>query len=99
MKSSTLKVGNEHLNSCILDGLLSLCGLEDIQVRGTTDREVIHSAVDSTDNAMRKLNDAFKKKNIPSSLSKLHSNTIKSIVKKWEPIKKYLKNSIQVKKY
>ncbi|XKL59651.1 hypothetical protein PGB90_000667 [Kerria lacca] len=90
------EVGNEHLNSCILDGLLSLCGLEDIQVRGTTDREVIHSAVDSTDNAMRKLNDAFKKKNIPSSLSKLHSNTIKSIVKKWEPIKKkyqdYLKS-------
>lgn len=66
--------------------------LLNLQTRGTTDREVIHSAVELVDNALKKLNDSFKKKSVSSGLNKIHLNTVKALVKKWDPIKKYVLN-------
>lgn len=75
------------MNLYMLETLVSLCTLQDIHVRGTTDREVIHSAVENVENWMKKLNDTLKKKSL-SGLNKVHSNSIKLVTKKWELIRK-----------
>lgn len=80
-------MGNEYLNQFMLETLLSLCSLQDIHIRGTTDRDVIHSAVENVDNWMKKLNDTLKKKTL-SGLNKAQLNSVKLVFKKWELIRK-----------
>lgn len=82
-----LQTGNELLNSSILETIQALYALQNLQIRGTTDREVIHSAVELVDNATKKMADTFKKKSA-SSFSKIHGSNVKKIMKKWEPIRK-----------
>ena len=81
------QIGNELLNSSILETIQALYALQNLQTRGTTDREVIHSAVDLVDNTIKKMADTSKKK-LSSSFNKIHITNVKKITKKWEPIRK-----------
>ncbi|KAL4113192.1 hypothetical protein QTP88_016860 [Uroleucon formosanum] len=91
------EIGNDVFNSSVIDSLTSFCTIQEIQIRGTVDREALKIAYDTVDSSMKKIIDLFKKKNAPFAPTRSVLAIITTLATRWEPLKKkyldYFKNN------
>jgi len=91
------EIGNDVFNSSVIDSLTSFCKIQEIQSRGTLDREGLKIAYDSIDSCMKKIIDLFKKKNAPFAPTRSVLAIITTLATRWESLKKkyfeYFKNN------
>lgn len=69
--------------------MTSFCTIQEIQSRGTMDREALKLAYDTVDSSMKKIIDLFKKKNAPFAPTRSVLAIITTLATRWEPLKKY----------
>lgn len=70
--------------------MTSFCTIQEIQNRGTVDREALKIAYDTVDSSMKKIIDLFKKKNAPFAPTRSVLSIITTLATRWEPLKKYV---------
>jgi len=63
--------------------------IQEIQSRGTMDREALKIAFETIDSTVKKVIDLFKKKNAPFAPSRSVLAIITTLASRWEPLKKY----------
>lgn len=62
--------------------------IQEIQSRGTVDREALKTAFDTIDGSMKKIIDLFKKKNAPFAPTRSVLAIVTTLATRWEPLKK-----------
>ncbi|VVC37338.1 Hypothetical protein CINCED_3A010274 [Cinara cedri] len=91
------EIGNDVFNTSVIDSLTSFCTIQEIQSRGTVDREALKITYDTVDCSMKKIIDLFKKKNAPFAPTRSVLAIITTLATRWEPLKKkyleYFKNN------
>lgn len=83
------QIGNDVFNSSVIGSLTSFCTIQEIQSRGTVDRETLKIAYDTVDSYMKKIIDLFKKKNAPFAPTRSVLAIITTLATRWDPLKKY----------
>lgn len=76
----------------MIDSLTSFSTIQEIQSRGTVDRDALKMSYEIIDSSMKKIIDMFKKKNAPFAPTRSVLAIITTLATRWEPLKKYLNN-------